>query len=56
MNRISELRDNQTPYDGAYVALAEALGAQLLTGDRRLAEAPGVECSVEVLPQRRRFR
>jgi predicted nucleic acid-binding protein len=36
-----------TIYDASYVVLAEALDAVLLTGDRRLAEAPGVRCSVE---------
>ncbi len=38
--RIWQLRDNLTAYDGAYVALAEALGATLLTCDERLARAP----------------
>ena len=36
-----ELRDNLTIYDAAYMALAEAMDATLLTGDRRLARAPG---------------
>jgi predicted nucleic acid-binding protein len=47
--RCWELRDNITPYDAAYVALAEALEAILLTGDERLARAPGPRCHVEVL-------
>jgi len=38
--RIWELRCNLTAYDAAYVALAEALDAPLLTRDRRLAAAP----------------
>jgi predicted nucleic acid-binding protein len=42
-------RENLTPYDAAYVALAELLGATLLTADARLAKAPGVACAVEVL-------
>lgn len=46
--RCWQLRDNLTPYDAAYVALAEALGVPLLTGDRRLADAPGIRCHVEV--------
>jgi predicted nucleic acid-binding protein len=47
--RCWELRDNLTVYDAAYVALAEALGAVLLTADRRLARAPGPRCAIEVL-------
>ena len=49
MARIWELRDNLTLYDAAYVALAEALEARLLTADRRLARAPGVRCEVTLL-------
>ncbi len=47
--RVWALRRNLTPYDAAYVALAEALEAPLLTADRRLAEAPGPRCPIEVL-------
>ena len=47
--RIWALRDNLTAYDAAYVALAEAIGAPLLTADRKLARAPGIECEVELL-------
>jgi predicted nucleic acid-binding protein len=47
--RCWELRDNLTPYDAAYVALAEALQATLLTADVRLASATGPLCQVEVL-------
>lgn len=38
---IWRLRHNLTAYDAAYVALAEALDASLLTLDSRLAAAPG---------------
>jgi len=41
VTRLWELRHNVTPYDAAYVALAERLAAVLVTGDRRLAAAPG---------------
>lgn len=47
--RCWELRGNLTVYDAAYVALAEVLGVGLLTGDARLAAAPGIRCEVEVL-------
>jgi predicted nucleic acid-binding protein len=36
---IWQLRDNLTAYDAAYVALASALGAPLVTLDRRLASS-----------------
>jgi predicted nucleic acid-binding protein len=48
MERIWELKDDLTAYDAAYVALAEALGAPLITLDARLAQAPGIRASVEV--------
>jgi len=47
--RCWELRQNVTPYDAAYVALAEVLGVVLLTTDERLAAAPGPTCPIEVL-------
>lgn len=47
--RVWELRSNLTSYDGCYVALAEAVGSPLLTADRRLADAPGRRCVVEVV-------
>jgi predicted nucleic acid-binding protein len=47
--RCWELRGNLTIYDAAYVAVAEALGVLLLTGDARLARATGPTCAIEVL-------
>lgn len=47
--RVWELRDNLTAYDAAYVALAEALDALLLTADGPMGRASGVRCEVEVL-------
>lgn len=47
--RVWELRDNITAYDAVYVVLAEMLDAVLITCDARLARAPGLVCSVEVL-------
>jgi predicted nucleic acid-binding protein len=49
MPRIWELRDNLGTYDAAYVALAEGMDTLLLTGDARLARAPGIQCEVELL-------
>jgi predicted nucleic acid-binding protein len=47
--RIWELRHNLTAYDAAYVALAEALDAPLVTRDRSLAAAGGRRARIEVL-------
>lgn len=41
MSRVWDLRRNLTAYDATYVALAEALGATLVTRDSGLASAPG---------------
>ncbi len=46
--RIWELRENLSAYDAAYVALAEALDAPLVTMDARLARAPGIRAEVEL--------
>jgi len=48
MRRAYELRANVTAY-AVYVALAEVLACELLTGDQRLANAPGTRCAVRVL-------
>ncbi len=47
--RIWELRSNMTAYDAAYIALAESLGATLLTRDRRLSKSPGHDAAIEVI-------
>ncbi|MGO1316470.1 MAG: type II toxin-antitoxin system VapC family toxin [Cellulomonadaceae bacterium] len=49
VRRIWELRENITPYDAAYVALAESLGTTLVTADARLSRAPGPRCDIELL-------
>jgi predicted nucleic acid-binding protein len=49
MIRAYELRANVTPYDAAYVALAEGLSCPLVSADARLARAPGVHCHVDIL-------
>jgi len=46
--RTWELRQNLTAYDAVYVALAEALGAPLLTCDRRLATAATRHAGIEL--------
>jgi len=50
LDRVWELRDNLTAYDAAYVALAEAIRCPLVTADARISRAPGLRCSVTVLP------
>lgn len=49
LDRIWELRHNVSAYDASYLALAEALGARLLTADTHLAGIPGARVSVELL-------
>jgi predicted nucleic acid-binding protein len=49
VQRAFELRDNATVYDALYLALAEILGATLLTRDGGLARVPGVGAAVEVI-------
>ena len=50
-DRMWELRHNVTADDAAFLALAEALDAPLVTCDARLARAPGHAASVEVFPR-----
>ena len=47
--RIWQLRHNMWPYDAAYVALAESLGAELVTLDAKLEKVPGLACTVRNL-------
>ena len=47
--RVWQLRDNVATYDACYVALAELLGAPLITTDAALSRAPGISCTVEAL-------
>jgi predicted nucleic acid-binding protein len=49
VRRAFELRANVTAYDAMYVALAELLGCELLTADKRLARASGPRCAVRLL-------
>jgi predicted nucleic acid-binding protein len=49
LSRVWQLRDNLTAYDAVYIALAEALGAALVTRDRRLGAAPGHQARVELV-------
>jgi predicted nucleic acid-binding protein len=47
--RIWELRNNLTAYDAAYVALAEALNAPLLTRDKRIAGAAEHQAKIDLV-------
>lgn len=47
LDRAWELRHDVRGWDAMYVALAEALGATLITADRRLARVKGLACRVE---------
>lgn len=50
LRRAWELRDNVRTWDAIYVALAEALGAPLITLDQRLGRVEGLRCAVQVIP------
>ena len=50
--RAWQLRRNASTYDAAYIALAEAVGAPLVTLDRRLRRVPGIACTVDTPPAR----
>jgi len=49
LRRIWEMNENVTPYDAAYVALAERLSAPLVTADTRLSRSAGTRCAIELL-------
>jgi len=49
LDRVWDLRHNLTAYDAAYVALAEALDASLVTRDARLAAGSRRVVRVELL-------
>ena len=47
-DRMWELRQNLSAYDAAFVVLAEALGASLVTCDGRLARTSGHQARIEL--------
>jgi len=47
--RIWQLRSSLTAYDAAYVALAEALDAPVLTCDAKLARSHGHRARIEIV-------
>jgi predicted nucleic acid-binding protein len=49
LRRMWELRDNLTPSDAGYVALAELTGAVLVTGDERITAAPGTRWDIQII-------
>jgi predicted nucleic acid-binding protein len=50
LGRIWSLRASLSAYDAAYVALAEALAAPMLTCDDKLARAHGHSAKIELVP------
>ena len=50
LRRMWGLRTSLSAYDAAYVALAEALAAPMLTCDEKLAGAHGHKAKIEVVP------
>jgi predicted nucleic acid-binding protein len=52
LTRIWQLRHDMWPYDAACVALAELLGADLVTLDAKTEEVSGLMCTVRTLHRR----
>ena len=48
-SRVWQLGANLSSYDAAYVALAETTRSTLLTRDARIAKAPDVHCTIELI-------
>lgn len=48
--RVWQLRHNFNAYDGAYVALAQALDVPLLTRDRKIADTAPSDIEVQLHP------
>ncbi len=51
LDRMWQLRENGTAYDAAHVALTEALDSPVVTAVARLSRAPGLRCTVTVVPR-----
>jgi predicted nucleic acid-binding protein len=49
LSRVWELRSSLTAYDAVYAALAEVLGAQIVTTDGRLSRAHGHDAGIELI-------
>lgn len=49
LRRVWGLRASLSAYDAAYIALAEALAAPMLTCDAKLARAHGHEATIELI-------
>jgi predicted nucleic acid-binding protein len=49
--RVWQLRENVSAYDATYVALAEMLDCSMVTADGRLSRAPGLRCTITVVPR-----
>ena len=49
LSRAWELRHNVSAYDGCYLALAELLGARVVTGDEGLSKAPGLAVTITLV-------
>lgn len=48
LSRMWQLRDNLSGYDAAYASAAESCGCALVTADRRLSNAPGLQCEIRL--------
>ncbi len=49
LERIWELRENLTPYDASYIALAEHLPGAVITCDGKMTTATGPRCAFDLI-------
>jgi len=49
VERVWGLRDNLTPFDAAYLVLAEALDCPVVTTDPKLRNAPGLNVRIDLI-------
>lgn len=49
LGRMWELRENVTPYDAAYIALAERLDSPVVTCDARMTKASGTRYRFDLI-------
>jgi predicted nucleic acid-binding protein len=47
--RVWDLHHNWDAHDASYIALAESLGAEVVTCNKKFARAPGTRCPIRII-------